>query len=94
MKGTVVATWVKTCRKLYGEEAVDQAMNAVGWQGKIFSPMENVEDTKVKDMINKIANNVKRDVKTLWGQIGKDNLKAFNNDYQAFFAHENINSFF
>ncbi len=45
MKGTVVATWVKTCRKLYGEEAVDQAMNAVGWQGKIFSPMENVEDT-------------------------------------------------
>ncbi len=36
MKGTVVATWVKTCKKLYGEEAVDKAMNAVGWQGKIF----------------------------------------------------------
>ncbi|GAE00351.1 methyl-accepting chemotaxis protein [Clostridium botulinum B str. Osaka05] len=93
MKGTVVATWVKTCRKLYGEEAVDQAMNAVGWQGKIFSPMENVEDIKVKDMINKIANNVNRDVKTLWGQIGQDNLKAFNNDYPAFFEHENLYSF-
>ncbi|MBU5301744.1 heme NO-binding domain-containing protein [Clostridium sporogenes] len=93
MKGTVVATWVKTCRKLYGEEAVDQAMNAVGWQGKIFSPMENVEDMKVKDMINKIANNVNRDVKTLWGQIGQDNLKAFNNDYPAFFEHENLYSF-
>lgn len=93
MKGTVVATWVKTCKKLYGEEAVDQAMNAVGWQGKIFSPMENVEDIKVKDMINKIANNVNRDVKTLWGQIGQDNLKAFNNDYPAFFEHENLYSF-
>ncbi|WP_434305568.1 heme NO-binding domain-containing protein [Clostridium botulinum] len=93
MKGTVVATWVKTCRKLYGKEAVDQAMNAVGWQGKIFSPMENVEDIKVKDMINKIANNVNRDVKTLWGQIGQDNLKAFNNDYPAFFEHENLYSF-
>ncbi|WP_434304071.1 heme NO-binding domain-containing protein [Clostridium botulinum] len=93
MKGTVVATWVKTCRKLYGEEAVDQAMSAVGWQGKIFSPMENVEDIKVKDMINKIANNVNRDVKTLWGQIGQDNLKAFNNDYPAFFEHENLYSF-
>ncbi len=93
MKGTVVATWVKTCRKLYGEEAVDQAMNAVGWQGKIFSPMENVEDMKVKDMINKIANNVNRDIKTLWGQIGQDNLKAFNNDYPAFFEHENLYSF-
>ncbi|MDU5014011.1 MAG: heme NO-binding domain-containing protein, partial [Clostridium botulinum] len=84
---------VKTCKKLYGEEAVDQAMNAVGWQGKIFSPMENVEDIKVKDMINKIANNVNRDVKTLWGQIGQDNLKAFNNDYPAFFEHENLYSF-
>ncbi|BDB03408.1 heme NO-binding domain-containing protein [Clostridium botulinum] len=93
MKGTVVATWVKTCRKLYGEEAVDQAMNAVGWQGKIFSPMENVEDTKVKNMINKIASNVNKNVKTLWGQIGQDNLKAFNNDYPAFFEHENLYSF-
>ncbi|EJP6473096.1 heme NO-binding domain-containing protein [Clostridium botulinum] len=93
MKGTVVATWVKTCRKLYGEEVVDQAMNAVGWQGKIFSPMENVEDIKVKDMINRIANNANRDIKTLWGQIGQDNLKAFNNDYPAFFEHENLYSF-
>ncbi len=93
MKGTVVATWVKTCRKLYGEEAVDKAMNAVGWQGKIFSPMENVEDTKVKNMINEIASNVNKDVKTLWGQIGQDNLKAFNNDYPAFFEHENLYSF-
>ncbi|EJO5347494.1 heme NO-binding domain-containing protein [Clostridium botulinum] len=93
MKGTVVATWVKTCKKLYGEQVVEQAMNAVGWKGKIFSPMENVEDTKVKDMINKIASNVNMDVKTLWGQIGEDNLKAFNNDYPAFFEHENLYSF-
>ncbi|WP_251860639.1 heme NO-binding domain-containing protein [Clostridium sp. Marseille-Q2269] len=93
MKGTVVATWVKTCKKLYGEDAVGQAMNAVGWEGKIFSPMDNVEDTKVKDMINKIAINVNKDVKTLWRQIGEDNLKTFNNDYPAFFQHENLYSF-
>lgn len=93
MKGTVVATWVKTCKKLYGEDAVGQAMNAVGWEGKIFSPMDNVEDIKVKDMIKKIAINVNKDVKTLWRQIGEDNLKTFNNDYPAFFQHENLYSF-
>ncbi len=37
MKGTVVATWIKTCRKLYGHSIVDNAMESAGWDAdKIF----------------------------------------------------------
>lgn len=49
MKGTVVATWMKTCRKLYDNNIVNKAMDSVGWgSSKIFSPVENVDDETVK----------------------------------------------
>lgn len=49
MKGTVVATWMRTNRKLFGDSRVDEAMNYVGWgSGKIFSPIENVDDQEIK----------------------------------------------
>ena len=39
MKGTVVSTWMKTNRKLFGDSSVNEAMDYVGWgHGKIFSP--------------------------------------------------------
>lgn len=31
MKGTVVSTWIKTCRSLYGDSVVNEAMQSVGW---------------------------------------------------------------
>ena len=30
MKGTAVSTWLKTCRKLYGNDVVDRAMINAG----------------------------------------------------------------
>ena len=56
MKGTVVATWMKTNRKLFGDPTVNEAMDYVGWgSGKIFSPIENVDDGEVKKVIAYIA---------------------------------------
>ena len=67
MKGTVVATWMRTNRKLFGDSAVDDAMNYVGWgSSKIFSPIENVDDGEVKKIIAYIAKNQNMDVGTLW----------------------------
>jgi methyl-accepting chemotaxis protein len=95
MKGTVVSTWMKTCRKLYGDAVVDQAMESVGWSGrKIFSPVENVEDEQVKNVIAKISKDVKVDLKQLWRSIGKDNINAFHRDFPAFFNYDNLYSFF
>lgn len=93
MKGTVVATWIKTCRKLYGEDVTNKSMENLGWNNKIFSPMENVKDSKVKELIKVISKNKSLDSKVLWREIGKDNINSFYNVYPAFFEHENLYSF-
>jgi methyl-accepting chemotaxis protein len=94
MKGTIVAAWMKTCRRLYGDLVVDEAMKCAGWQaGKIFSPVEDIEDGQVKKAINDIAKSQNISIKELWMNIGKDNIKSFSKDFPAFFAHENLYSF-
>ncbi|WP_315117209.1 heme NO-binding domain-containing protein [uncultured Clostridium sp.] len=95
MKGTIVSTWLKTCRKLYDDEIVNKAMESVGWNNKrIFTPIETVDDKEVKDVIKYIATKKNVDVKKLWREIGKDNIKTFHKDFPAFFEHENLYSFF
>jgi hypothetical protein len=94
MKGTIVATWMRTCRKLYSNEKVDKAMESAGWgASKIFSPAENVDDAKVKDVITFIARDNNIEVEKLWREIGLDNINSFYNDYPAFFQHESLYSF-
>ncbi|APC42418.1 heme NO-binding domain-containing protein [Clostridium estertheticum] len=94
MKGTVVATWMKTCRKLYGDDTVNNAMKSVGWNSrKIFSPVENVDDSQVKNVIGDISKNQNIPIDALWRTIGKDNLTAFHRDFPAFFNTENVYSF-
>jgi len=94
MKGTVVATWMRTNRKLFGDEVVNNAMDSVTWgRRKIFSPIENVDDGEVKKVITYIAQKEKMEVGLLWRKIGQDNIKAFTKDYPAFFDHENVYSF-
>jgi methyl-accepting chemotaxis protein len=94
MKGTVVATWLRTCRKLYGDNVVDKAMQTSGWNsGKIFSPAENVDDQKITTVIAQIAKSQNVDVKKLWRSIGSYNIKSFAEDFPAFFEHENVYSF-
>ena len=94
MKGTIVSTWMKTCRSLYGDSVVNEAMEAVGWNShKIFSPIENVEDEEIKKVISNIARSTNTDLKQLWRTIGKHNIKAFHKDFPAFFVQENLFSF-
>lgn len=94
MKGTVVATWMNTNRKLFGNEVVDAAMEHSGWsRDKVFSPLENVDDSQVRTLIQYIAKRENMNVKDLWRKIGQDNLVAFTNDYPAFFKHDNAYSF-
>ena len=94
MKGTVVSTWMKTNRKLFGDSTVNDALDYIGWgSGKIFSPIENVNDGEVKKLIEYIAKNQNMEVGTLWRKIGQDNIISFSQDYPAFFKHDNVYSF-
>jgi len=94
MKGPVVATWMRTNRKLFGDSTVNEAMDYVGWgSGKIFSPIENVDDGEVKKIIAYIAKSQNMELGVLWRKIGQDNIKSFSQDYPAFFKHDNVYSF-
>jgi methyl-accepting chemotaxis protein len=94
MKGTVVSTWMKTNRKLFGDSSTNEAMDYIGWgSAKIFSPIENVDDNEVKKLIAYIAKKQNMEVGLLWRKIGQDNIQAFSQDYPAFFKHDNVYSF-
>ncbi|KXZ40349.1 Methyl-accepting chemotaxis protein [Alkalithermobacter thermoalcaliphilus JW-YL-7 = DSM 7308] len=94
MKGTVVSTWLKTCRKLYGEDIVDKAMESAGMsKDRVFSPIEDVSDDLINNIVLKISNIKNIKVTDLWREIGKDNIITFTSDYPAFFRHDNLYHF-
>lgn len=94
MKGTVVATWIKTCRNLYNDKHVDEAMHAVGWnKDRIFSPIETIEDEKIFKVIKYIAEKEHLVEKDLWKIIGLENIKTFHDDFPSFFKTKNLFSF-
>ncbi len=94
MKGTIVATWIKTCKKLYGQEPVELAMEKIGWKAtRIFSPIENVEDQQVASLISHLSEQLGKSTSNLWHDIGKDNILAFHSAFPSFFKHHNMYSF-
>ena len=51
MKGTVVATWIQTAKKLWGEDMVAAAMKQNGWAtNRMFLPLEEVDDQTIKNL--------------------------------------------
>ncbi|WP_160670213.1 heme NO-binding domain-containing protein [Clostridium sp. C8-1-8] len=94
MKGTVVSTWLKTCRRLYGDDVVDSAMTKVSWDSnKIFTPLENVDDKVIGNVIRYIAEVRQMEIGRLWHILGENNIDTFYNDYPAFFRKLNLYTF-
>lgn len=94
MKGTVVSTWLKTCRELYGSDIVDISMEQAGIRSdKTFSPIEDVEDEKIHRIMSHIAEVKGISTSELWRTIGFNNIATFSKDYPAFFKHENLYNF-
>lgn len=94
MKGTVVSTWIKSCRKMYGDEVVNDAMSSIGIElSKTFSPLEDVDDSIPKNIVNYVANQQKILPSKIWREIGNENIETFAKDYPAFFKFENLYCF-
>jgi len=94
VKGTVVSTWIKTCRKQYSENIINEALESLGWKAnQTFSPLEDVEDTRVFKLFSAIASKVNVSEDKLWKSIGKDNIRTFQQDYPGFFHHDNLYHF-
>ena len=78
MKGTVVSTWIRTCRDLYGNDTIDKCLRAVNWpEDIVFTPLEDVDDDKIFKFINITANTVGVSSNELWKVIGENNLNKF-----------------
>lgn len=94
MKGTVVSTWIRTCRDLYGNDTIDRCLRAVNWpEDIVFTPLEDVEDDKIFKFINIIANTVGVSSNDLWKIIGENNLNKFAEDYPVFFKRISLYKF-
>lgn len=94
MKGTVVSTWVESCRKLFGEQIVSEVLQSYGMsKDYVFSPLENVDDKVAKGIVDQIGNKVGKNHKEIWFTMGEENIKTFSQSYPGFFRNESAYQF-
>lgn len=94
MKGTLIATWIQTAKKLYGEKCVSDAMHSIGWESnRVFKSNDIIDDEKAKELIQKVAANKNVPIEEVWTSIGIENVKTFAGAYPAFFRQENLFDF-
>lgn len=89
MKGTAVATWIKTCRKIYGDQVVNPSLSGAGFKENVtFSPLVDVEDSMISTFVQNVASKTNNKVDDVWYAIGIDNVLTFSANYPAFFRHD------
>ncbi|WFR59816.1 heme NO-binding domain-containing protein [Anaerocolumna sp. AGMB13025] len=94
MKGTVVSSWVESCRKLFGDAIVNNALQSYGLSSDhIFTPLEDVEDRIAQGIIDHIGNAAGKSHKEIWSTMGEENIKTFSKNYPGFFRHESAYQF-
>ena len=94
MKGTVVSTWVESCRRLFGDTVVSNAMQAYNLSNDhIFTPFEDVEDRIAWGIVDHIGNEVGKNHQEIWFTMGEENIKTFSKAYPGFFRHESAYQF-
>ncbi|MFV0341278.1 MAG: heme NO-binding domain-containing protein [Anaerocolumna sp.] len=94
MKGTVVSSWVESCKKLFGDSIVSEALSKYNLTNDhIFSPLEDVEDRVAEGIIDHIGNTLGKSHKEIWNTMGEENIKTFSKNYPGFFRHESAYQF-
>lgn len=94
MKGTVVSSWIESCRKLFGDKIVNEALEAHQLPvDRVFTPLEDVKDNIATGIIDHIGNAVGKNHKEIWGTMGQENIKTFSKNYPGFFRHESAYQF-
>lgn len=94
MKGTVVSAWIKTCKRVFGNDLAREAQEMAKMNpDHLYTPTEDVEDTLPNRMVEYIAKKKRISVYDVWKTIGIDNITSFQEDYPGFFNHDNLYSF-
>lgn len=94
MKGTVVSTWVNSCRRLFGDAIVNSTLQSYGLsEDHIFTPLEDVDDKVAIGIVDSIGNALKKSHREIWVTMGEENIKTFSKVYPGFFRHESAYQF-
>ncbi len=94
MKGTVVSSWVESCRKLFGDTVVNNALQFYGLSDShVFTPLEDVEDRVAQGIITHIGNASGMNHRDIWCTMGEENIITFSKNYPGFFRHESAYQF-
>jgi methyl-accepting chemotaxis protein len=94
MKGTVVSTWIKSLRVLYGDDIVNKCLTRIGWsQDRIISPLEEIDDVEPKKLVEEISKLTNHSTSNIWRNIGKSNINSFSKWFPSYFQRSNTKSF-
>jgi hypothetical protein len=94
MKGTVVSSWMQSCRKLFGDDVVNRSLESFQMsKDYIFSPLEDIEDRVAIGLVDNIGNSLGKNHQDIWGIMGEENIKTFSMNYPGFFRHEGAYQF-
>jgi methyl-accepting chemotaxis protein len=94
MKGTVVSSWMESCRQLFGDHVVNDALTSYQLaQDHIFSPLEDISDSTATGLVDYIGNNIGKSHQEIWQIMGEENIKTFSRNYPGFFRHESAYQF-
>ena len=70
MKGTVVASWLTSGRRLFGDEVVNKALEKYNLKhDHIFSPLEDVDDKMAVGMVEFIGQKAGKISEQIWDII-------------------------
>ena len=94
MKGTVVASWLTSGRRLFGDDVVDKALEKYGLKpDRIFTPLEDVDDSLAVGLVEFMGHKAGKSPEQIWEIMGQENILTFTKFYPGFFRHENAYHF-
>lgn len=86
MKGTVVNIWLNTIEKLYGEKVKNEVLTQQGWDiHHMITPLEEIEDVKIKNLIDAFAKKQGISSSALWTKLGENNIASFYDWFPSYF---------
>lgn len=94
MKGTVVSSWIESCKKLFGKDIVNQALKMNNLDADVlFSPLDDVDDKVALGIVDQVGTLVGKNHKEIWGIMGEQNINTFSKLYPGFFRHDSAYQF-
>lgn len=94
MKGTVVQTWINSLRTIHGDDVVNKSLRKIGWsESRIISPLEEIEDSEPKQLIEEVSKLVGKTTQEVWRSIGRHNIRSFHKWFPSYFERSSTKSF-